>query len=381
MKNQRLKGCLLQMGMLITILIFIPLLLRVGYCQRWWGKENLLFRSMWLCTCSEEFEQSLYPENVTVLASACDCSEGRYRGSARPRFFLTPFPAVLFQTCEASPIAARVPGNQFLQVGNHLIDLYTGETTPFVPPSGTGISPETWVTEDLLWVLNRGEYYLYRLSDQASLLIPDFRDLERGQVDISVLIEKLKQADQVWVIEYTVGTDLIALHTDFWNHPDENFYFNFLSLPREIYKKGVDQFLADNGIAYEYVGNKNTTTSPTGRFIAERDGVYVVENNEKIFDYEIPLPHFYPYGVYSFPYSPTFFYPLLWRGDERAVVLTISPIIGDLDSTTEPPHIPLFATFPSSAAGPFGILFSLPQPVLMVTIPQDVLEEVPREMP
>jgi hypothetical protein len=69
----------------LVVIIVIPYVIYFGFCHGWWLRENLWANYWWYCNCGEEFERSLYPDNVEIVVPACRdprsaviSSDGRY---------------------------------------------------------------------------------------------------------------------------------------------------------------------------------------------------------------------------------------------------------------------------------------------------------------
>ena len=370
-KNRQMKACWLAVGIAAALLLLSPLILRVGYCQSWWGKENLLFRALWLCTCAEEFEQSLYPENVEVLVSACECEDG-YRAS---RASLTVVQgAALVEACEASPAIQDVPGGRLLFVEHYFIDLYTGQRIPFTPP---GRIP-AWITEDLFWYQKAGGLHLFSMEQQTDLPVvdlfqarPDLLREDKG-IDLTQLANELKQKKSVIVAEI-IGVAQ-ALVVDVKAGVEEYYYLN--DIPFMDSDQGdLVAFLDTYGVPYERFAPSGTyspifewmVTSPSGQWYAKNDEVYQAVNDQKIYDAGITLPRNlidrYRTGVGAS------FFPCCWRADERALVLSAG--------TKTPQIFPSLAFWWIPQFGPIGLVFGVPQPTLLVTLPEEAFNSVP----
>lgn len=360
MKKRGFKSCLLWAVILIIVLSLSPLVFKFGYCHSWWGKGNLLLRSLWLCSCSPEFEQSLYPENVEILVSACECGG---QGATSPHVQFDYF-GMLVSTCTHSPKVYGVPGGRLLFVDDRLINLYTGEITPFNISSPRSA---IWLSEDLIWTLG-GDYYLTRRSDQESIHVPHISE----NASLWNPIQAMKEAEKVFVVDTIFGFEVIILGSDFWSHPELNFFFyeDESHFP-DIEQMGVDVFLEDNGISYEqvYVG----PLSPSSRFHAKPDGIYASDTGEKLLDYGLRDTPFWVWRSTSSGPALNLFSPCCWRSDERVLILA---------SNMRHSNAPVLAfSLTRWDWGAFGVFFSLPQPVLKVNIPEEVIDAVPMPAP
>lgn len=126
MRKRITTGCLILIGILCLSPVPGYYTARFGYCHSWWGKESLLMRSWWLCSCSPGFEQTLYPDHIEVMYPACE-------------------------NVSLRPIAG---GTHFLvsyqHTSSYLLDGITGESIPFQPPSG--VYRYNFLTPELLLV-------------------------------------------------------------------------------------------------------------------------------------------------------------------------------------------------------------------------------------
>jgi len=348
MTRRRLGGCLITLLLLgITYLIA-----SFGYCRGWWGKENLILRSLWLCTCSKKFEQSLYPENVEVLVSARECTNGHRQ--------ILPFESFTGE-CKP-PRFSGVPGGRKIFVENDFIDLYTKQKTPANLPSGY----EIWgfLTDELALLYKRNTY-VFDLTNQKLVEVKEFH-LQPGS-DMESLIEAMKKAEKVFVLHDSMT---IVLGIDYWNHPDRNFHFSDLDMP-SIKQQGMEAFLQDNGITYLVGASPQDTyvgLSPDGKYQAKLDGVYLTNTEQKIVDFNILQ---LPSNVRHTPsenLGGVLFVPRYWRSDSKAIVLDAVNGFHDY-------HHPILVVF--ELLPPFALYLSLPQPLLLVNLPVQLDQPTP----
>ncbi len=71
-----LVGCLTALVIACLGLVVLYYGARWGYYQGRWGKDNPVARYLWLCDAPAGFERTLYPENVEILAPACENFNG-----------------------------------------------------------------------------------------------------------------------------------------------------------------------------------------------------------------------------------------------------------------------------------------------------------------
>lgn len=198
LRKNWLRNCLKWVGLFVVLLFLTPVVIKFGYLHRWWGKDSLVMRSLWLCEGSPEFEQSLYPENVEVLVSACEC-EGQRVTRAEVKGFRYMAPYLLVSACDAPHEVEKIPGGRLLFVDGQLINLFTGTREYSVLPGKVLI----WVTEDLLWYEDKGDNYLFLRSEQLSIPLNSIQVArpellsEEGVIDLNKLVEALKGSQQI----------------------------------------------------------------------------------------------------------------------------------------------------------------------------------------
>ncbi|HNB51319.1 MAG TPA: hypothetical protein PK530_05230 [Anaerolineales bacterium] len=333
----------------------------------------MLFRSLWLCTCSEDFEQSFYPENVDVLVSACECGDGQRATRAG---LTVELPVVAIEACSVSPTIQEIPGGRLLFVEHYFIDLYTGERIPFTPPGRI----EYWITEDLFRYEKNGDDYVFSIKQQvdirsANIFIakPDLLG-DAGEINFVGLSDFLKQMKAIIVYKGITHNHAIAIDED---GGGAKVYFLYEDYFTQNQQGDLLAFLNTSTLPYEVFEPEERlpfplyariATSPSGQWYAKENEIYQTGTDQQVYDLGLVIsPHLSP------RFSTGGIIPLVpccWRADESAVVLsrsqkppTISPFLG----------IPL----PPPVDGWIGLFFGVPQPILLVTLPEEVLKSTP----
>jgi hypothetical protein len=168
----------------------------------------------------------------------------------------------------------------------YLLDLQTRERLPVSSDEGYLL----FITDDLL-LLQDGKSIL-DASTGKHYPIQSFEQLQpnayrNGYANPELLANALSKADKVFLFDTGVYP-VIALSADFQNHPERSFAI----FPYDLEGSETDRleiFLQQNNIQYynapptAYWGNfPGEVLSADGRFIARKDGIYLVENNQRI---------------------------------------------------------------------------------------------------
>ena len=335
-------------------------LARFTYHQGWWGRDNLVARSLWLCSAPSSLEETFYPENVDVLVPACQNihSGGGFQWAIAP----LPSHQYIIAPCD-------------FDAGRCLLNVYTYEKTPLdLSALLPGDHEIQRLTDELVVVAggenNRG-YFLVDLSTGQRLRLASLRSLglleDDGSLKVVALVEALRKSDKVYLIDDTFDT-IYALAPDFWGHSTENFKVEESLLPADSLEP-LNTFLDENHIPF--VENKadcgsytiytypQPLPSPSGRFVAKWNGIYDVATDALLAPFglgEVP-----PVGAGDFE-------PCFWLPDESAVVLSYN-------ST----YIPALIGGPHDTGQDPGFLFRVPQPVLKFNLPKDLWQPAPTE--
>jgi len=300
--------CLVLVGIFVALPILAYLVLRFGYCHGWWAKENLILRSLWLCSCPAGFEQSLYPDHVKVMYPACGdvqvtpLTGGRY----------------LFVRGDDS----------YPYSDEYLLDLVTSEKTPFfLPPDVTQIEQFEFLTTELLIVYSLKGYRLLDWQDGRSLLVEGLDTetlpppyLSDGSLNPEALA-LFQSTEQIFL--FRGGGSAVALAPDWWENPGRNFVIGRGQFP-DIESDWIRALVKASGIPYgsaSWVASARTVkelTSPDGRFVARPTGAYEAETGRLVAAaYQVWL-------VYDPDRCVTCYRPCCWLPDNSAVIYLFS---------------------------------------------------------
>ncbi len=300
--------------LIIVIVVFLlQLSTRIGYCNSWWGKNSLLMRSFWLCSCGAEFEQSLYPDHVEVVFSACD------------NVRITP-------VARADQSLILVYGDDnFLESDPYLWQPMTGKKTSISLPKE---SYEILSDELLLLhgqhnvvppqVINfiSGESAPITIFDASTL--PDIY-LSDGSVNPNVISLLFDNSSQIFAeIKYGRNT-IIVLGFNWIEQSEYNFILSEVYLPEE--KEGWLKDVVDaNGRSYtklypQHIAERVLWKAPNEHFFADKSGIHALPENELILsmaeaNHMTPCPD----SNCLYGYAPVGFQPCCWYSDNSAVL-------------------------------------------------------------
>ena len=250
---------------IILGLPLLPVLLYCSYCWGLWGRHSLLLQYYFQCQCPAASEQARYPKDTEIVFSAC----------RNVIVTLSPNGRRLHVSEDNSQFPPR-----------YLLDLQTRERLPVSSDEGYLL----FITDDLL-LLQDGKSIL-DASTGKHYPIQSFEQLQpnayrNGYANPELLANALSKADKVFLFDTGVYP-VIALSADFQNHPERSFAI----FPYDLEGSETDRleiFLQQNNIQYynapptAYWGNfPGEVLSADGRFIARKDGIYLVENNQRI---------------------------------------------------------------------------------------------------
>lgn len=230
----------------MVILVAIPFLVWLGFCQGWWLQQNLWAHYWWQCQCGPEFEQSLYPDNVEIIVSACRdprsaviSPDGRYM-------------VVKLRDTSEEP--------EFI-----LLDLVNGQEKPFPYLPAYARADEMGFWTDTLFLAQEENSYL-KIKDETNRLVQeydnDFKlvDVTNDKIlnltvlkDFSEALEAFQGADRVLVrlgdSGWSTEPAALALAVD----PTDKFAENYvLTYPkRRTFPESQLKFFSENNINYE----------------------------------------------------------------------------------------------------------------------------------
>lgn len=170
----------------IIIILSLYMTLFTGFCRGWWWLDNIWAHYWWRCACGAEFEQNLYPEDVTVIVSSC---------REVTQSWLSPDGRYL-----------AVQDNR----GRQLIDFVTNQERAWPHPL-EGYGTHFW-TETLYLIGANKEWQLLDVTDNQFLNLQAFEVITiRGEESDmpAAALAPFRQADQVYVSRS--GTMALAL--------------------------------------------------------------------------------------------------------------------------------------------------------------------------
>jgi len=313
-----------------ALLLGVPLLLYYGYCWGWWGRSSLLLQYIFQCGCPTVSNEARYPDEVDVIVPACP--QARVRLS---------------------------PSGHFLHVREwragittaYLLDLQTMQRIDV-----TNQPLPSFLTDDLWFIENGFENYILDRITGMQYPTHKFRysrpDAQiNGETNLTLLVENLKQAEQVFLIGASTDT-VVALPSDFRTDPERNFIANRFDLP----DFNMERFLQENNISYQTVlpDFPGEVVSPDGRFIARHDGIYLVDPGEKIVE-----------GYSASRFFREYYSVRGWTYDGSSVIYSmfLNPCLIEIGFFSDDP----------------ACYFKVPQPVILLKVPQEFL--LPTETP
>jgi hypothetical protein len=215
---------------------------------------------------------------------------------------IPPNTEVLVSACKR-PGAFGVPGGEVLFVHEgrtgkmYLLDLRTGEKRK-VPDDPLLLDHGVFLSPELVWL--EGSYSQPGTSGYRPHYILDLTDSQRYELFDVTWLPRLDDykydpkyysyftgAEQVF-IDHSKNT-LIALSTNFRQHPEDNVIISQFSLGSASLsaKNGelLEQLMKDLGVDYEIVDYSLRYTdvlSPTGKYTVRSEGIYLSETNTSV---------------------------------------------------------------------------------------------------
>ncbi len=191
----------------------------------------------------------------------------------------------------------------------YFLNLRTGEKTPV--PDGKQLWNEVFLSPDLVWLrgyLKPGDtgyipHYILDLTDGKKYELFDlsWMPLKDGKFDTQNY-EYIKSAEHVYFSPKE--NVVIALASNFRQNPKQNVIYFDSSLEQLMNDLGVDYELVDYSLADADV------PSPTGKYVARRDGIYFLGTNTLVVTRHSVDGHNYFDGYFKG-----------WYYDESAVVV------------------------------------------------------------
>jgi len=300
---------------IIIVTIFVsPHLIQFGYCQGWWLKSNPWAYYWWLCDCNPEFEESLYPENVDVVVSACYDPQR----------------------------ATLSPNGRYMIFGSgsgksYLLDLVTGDKKTWPRHAGWQPPMMGFRTNTLVFVSEFRNWKLVDVTDGSNI---DLIELEApGDKSSSIpeeTLQALQKADRVLVF----GNTALVLNA----HPKQYPHKNYVIFSA---KEHLQTILSENGIDYERVVScwngssclsHNDRLRATSTKISTVDGQLLTEHT-KVPSYRDGVPGRIMLG---------------WAHDDSGVYLQFNPSSYIIEGGFVSPY-----------------LYHLPQPIIKLKVPEE----------
>lgn len=206
-------------------------------------------------------------------------------------------------------------------LSNYIFDVQTKERTHFSLPDGQYY----FLNDNLMYVFvwyggsYEGGDYIFDLAENKMNPIQRFvyshpGSYIDGNADPIKLAAALREAKDLYLVDNSTDT-VVALGADFHNHPEQNFFMNRFDISGLDLSR-VEKFLQQNNIPYKTVLTDfpDEMLSPDGRFIARKDGIYLVDTNRRIVE-GIPrqLVRGWTNDGHGVIYSSHFFQPCLLR--------------------------------------------------------------------
>jgi len=232
-----------------------------GYCLGLWGRNSLLLQYLFQCKCSSFSEEWRYPKDVDVIVSACNVGW----------VDLSPSGNLLY-----------VREKKMVFASNYLLNLKTGEKINI-----TDQPYAQFLTDNLGFIESGLEDDIVDIKTGTKYPIQTFRywdenAYKNGEPNLELLVSALHQAEQIFLTpNYST---VIVLMPNFLTNLNQGFTFNQSDFPNWGPRR-VERFLQENNINFQNVTSfPEEAVSPDGRFIARREGIFLVETNQKIVD-------------------------------------------------------------------------------------------------
>ena len=310
----------------------LTLTLYFSYCWGLWGRHSLLLQYLFQCSCPDLSAELRYPKEVDVIVPAC-----RYWRST-----LSPSGRLLY-----------VQEKDGSSNSTYFLDLQTSEKMPFTLSEGSN----HFITDNFVFHSHYGDdEYILDITTGNNYPIQNVTKLKpnifsMGDVDPRLLLEALSKVDQIFLID-EIFQPVVAISLDFRTHPENSFVFDVLDFPGDEPDR-VEQFLKEFKIVYNYVPADfpQEVLSPNGRFIARKDGIYLVETDQKIVD------GFSPSGNYR-DYSGRYFSVRGWSYDSSGAIYSkfLNPCLVEMGILDE-----------------VGCFIPVPQPLIKLKVPEEYL--------
>ena len=291
---------------MLGLVILLPFLtyysVQAGYCQGWWGKQNLFFRSLWLCSCSPELEHTFYPDHVEVMFSACQ--EVIIQPSWDGYFLVT--------------------GDKNYEDSNrYLLNGFTGEKINLDlvdSPDRITLLPEHMIFYSSQ-IHNWKEEWIVSIDQSRESLPAPFSDKNIVNPE---MVELLQTKEYIILVHY--GYPYILAFDKAINEPGISLSWGHFS---ELGSRWPVEFLEASELSYISIPPPEfrrlppyNMISPNGRFLAENDGIYDVATGQQV----ATIP-FVDKDPFSTPFSNNY-RPCCWFPYSSTVIYQFEPPVG-----------------------------------------------------
>ena len=219
----------------------------------------------------------------------------------KEHIFRPPHTEVIVSACKR-PGAYGVPGGEvlFVREGHtdkmYLLDFRTGKKRD-APNDSLFLDHGIFLSSELVWLEGSSSqpgtsgyrpHYILDLTDGQRYELLDLTwlpRLEGGKFDPKYFAY-FQSAKQVFIDR--TEDRLIALDSDFRQHPEKNVIFSGSSLGRVTSNTSgelLEQLMKDLGVDYEIVDFSRydaNVPSPTGKYIVHYDGIYISGTNTQV---------------------------------------------------------------------------------------------------
>jgi hypothetical protein len=340
-KQRRLRNCLVGALLIVALPFVVYYLIQSGYCRGWWGKQNLIMRSLWLCSCSSGLEQTFYPENVEVMFSACE-------------------DVLLVPTWDGYFF---ISGDETFYYGqSYILNGYTSEKVAYVLPN-QGRQSFHFYTHELVYITyGRSRSPEIHHTDGSFVVLEPLPEpvpppfLDDGAINPQ-MVALFDSRERIF-LHRSPNPFLVVLGNYAVNDSGSSFILSRGRFP-DLETEWPIRFIEESGLPFINIPPPHRAISPDGRFRAQNEGIYDMTTGEQIVDMIAVSTHIIP------EFKRSFYRPCCWWPDGRAVIYL--------------PHL-LFPSelAPFTTSGPFHFEIGAPLargevnlPILKVHLPAE----------
>lgn len=321
-KRKIWRTCLIVAVLSIATPFVAYYLTQFGYCHGWWGKQNLIMRSLWLCSCPPELEQTLYPENVEVMFSAC-----------QDIFLMPTWDGHFF-----------ISGDETYHNGqSYILNGYTSEKVAYMLPNQDRQSFRFYTSELVYITYSRSRSPEIHHTDGWYVVLEPLPEpvpppfLDDGAVNPQMMT--LFDSRARIFLHRSPNPFLVVLANDAVNASGSSFVLSRDRFP-DLETEWPIRFIEESGLPFMNIPPPNRAISPDGRFQATNEGVYDTTTDELVVDMLPVSTHIIP------EFKQPFYRPCCWWPDGSAVIYLPhlsfpSPIVPF--TTSEPFHFEIGA--------------------------------------